>query len=66
MGLYCPALKRALRPEDVSAEVLRRMLAIAAAHTGETAERAIITVPAYFNEAQRCVLACTSRNCALG
>ena len=55
MELYCPALKRALRPEDVSAEVLRRMLAIAAAHTGETAERAIITVPAYFNDAQRCV-----------
>ena len=55
MELCCPALKRSLRPEDVSAEVLRRMLAIAAAHTGETAQRAIITVPAYFNDAQRCV-----------
>ena len=61
MELYCPALKRSLRPEDVSAEVLRHMLAIAAAHTGETAQRAIITVPAYFNDAQRCAAAFAKR-----
>ena len=57
VSLYCPALKRSLSPEEVSAAVLRRMLAVAAVHTGETAQRAIITVPAYFNDAQRCVVA---------
>jgi molecular chaperone DnaK len=40
-------------PEEVSAMVLRRMKQIAERHLGQTVDRAIITVPANFNEAQR-------------
>ncbi|HNQ91208.1 MAG TPA: Hsp70 family protein [Verrucomicrobiota bacterium] len=44
---------RALTPEDVSAEVLRKLKADAEAALGEPVTRAVITVPAYFNDAQR-------------
>ena len=40
-------------PEEVSAMVLRRMRQIAERQLGQTVDRAIITVPANFNEAQR-------------
>ncbi len=40
-------------PEEVSAMVLRRMKQIAENHLGQVVDRAIITVPANFNEAQR-------------
>ncbi len=59
-ALVCPALGgRLLRPEEVSAEVLRPLLAAAAGALGEPVRRAVITVPAYFNEAQRCAVACS-------
>lgn len=40
-------------PEEVSAMILRRMKQIAERHLGQVVDRAIITVPANFNEAQR-------------
>jgi len=40
-------------PEEVSAEVLKKLKADAEACLGETVSRAVITVPAYFNDAQR-------------
>jgi len=40
-------------PEAVSAEVLRMLKTQAEAALGEEVERAVITVPAYFNDAQR-------------
>jgi molecular chaperone DnaK len=40
-------------PEDVSAEVLKKLKADAEACLGEPVTRAVITVPAYFNDAQR-------------
>jgi molecular chaperone DnaK (HSP70) len=53
--LVCPALgARLLRPEEVSAHVVREMLAIAGRTLGAPPTRAVITVPAYFNDAQRC------------
>jgi molecular chaperone DnaK len=53
--LVCPALgTRLLRPEEVSAHVVREMLAIAGRTLGAPPTRAVITVPAYFNDAQRC------------
>jgi molecular chaperone DnaK len=44
---------RALTPEEVSAEVLRKLKRDAEAALGEAITRAVITVPAYFNDAQR-------------
>ena len=40
-------------PEEVSAEILKRLKAIAEARLGTEVTRAVITVPAYFNDAQR-------------
>lgn len=42
-----------LSPEDVSAAVLKKLKADAEAALGEKVSRAVITVPAYFNDAQR-------------
>ena len=41
------------RPEEVSAMILSKLRADAEAKTGETITEAVITVPAYFNDAQR-------------
>ena len=40
-------------PEEISAEVLKKLKCDAAAALGESVTRAVITVPAYFNDAQR-------------
>jgi molecular chaperone DnaK len=40
-------------PQQVSAFILQKMKEAAEAHLGEKVERAVITVPAYFNDAQR-------------
>jgi molecular chaperone DnaK len=40
-------------PEEVSAAILRKLKADAEAALGEAVTRAVITVPAYFNDAQR-------------
>ena len=44
---------RAVTPPEVSAHVLRALKQRAEAHFGEPVEQAVITVPAYFNDAQR-------------
>jgi molecular chaperone DnaK len=40
-------------PPEVSAMILRKLKEAAESHLGETVTRAVITVPAYFNDAQR-------------
>ena len=44
---------RRFTPEEISAEVLKKLKRDAEAALGETVTRAVITVPAYFNDAQR-------------
>src|SRR5580658_3292905 len=44
---------RAWSPEEISAEVLKKLKADAERSLGEPVTRAVITVPAYFNDAQR-------------
>ena len=44
---------RIVSPEDVSAEILRKLKRDAERALGISVDRAVITVPAYFNDAQR-------------
>jgi molecular chaperone DnaK len=48
-----PIHGRNLAPEEVSAQVLKKLKRDAEATLGESVTRAVITVPAYFNDAQR-------------
>jgi molecular chaperone DnaK len=51
--LECPSLKKDFAAEEMSAEVLRKLVDDASKHLGETVQQAVITVPAYFNDSQR-------------
>jgi molecular chaperone DnaK len=42
-----------LAPQQVSAEILRKIKEYAESYLGETVTQAVITVPAYFNDSQR-------------
>ena len=49
----CPILDKQFAPEEVSAQVLRKLAEDAGKYLGETVTQAVITVPAYFNDSQR-------------
>jgi molecular chaperone DnaK len=49
----CPVLNKQFAPEEISAQVLRKLAEDAGKYLGETVTQAVITVPAYFNDSQR-------------
>ncbi len=51
--IRCPRLKKEFAPEEVSAMILRKLAEEAERYLGEEVTGAVITVPAYFNDAQR-------------
>ncbi|MGF1488855.1 MAG: molecular chaperone DnaK [Prochloraceae cyanobacterium] len=51
--LDCPALKKQFAPEEISAQVLRKLVEDASKYLGTEVTQAVITVPAYFNDSQR-------------
>ncbi|MFO0017244.1 MAG: molecular chaperone DnaK [Synechococcaceae cyanobacterium] len=53
LKLRCPVLGKQFAPEEISAEVLRKLADDAGKYLGENVTQAVITVPAYFNDSQR-------------
>jgi molecular chaperone DnaK len=51
--LNCPSQDKQFAPEEISAQVLRKLVEDASKYLGETVTEAVITVPAYFNDSQR-------------
>jgi molecular chaperone DnaK len=51
--VVCPVTEREYAPEELVASLLRKLIDDASTYLGEPVEAAVITVPAYFNDAQR-------------
>ena len=53
INIVCPRVKKNFAPEEVSAMILRKLADDASKYLGEAVTGTVITVPAYFNDAQR-------------
>jgi len=53
LKLDCPQAGKQFAPEEISAQVLRKLADDASKYLGEPVTQAVITVPAYFNDSQR-------------
>eukprot|EP00850_Spirogloea_muscicola_P022127 SM000278S10014 [mRNA] locus=s278:128631:133279:- [translate_table: standard] len=51
--LDCPAIGKTFAAEEISAQVLRKLVDDAAKFLNDKVTKAVITVPAYFNDSQR-------------
>jgi len=51
--IECPILNRTFRPEEISAQILRKLADDAQDYLKQPVDQAVITVPAYFNDSQR-------------
>ena len=49
----CSSLNKDFSPEEISAQVLRKLVNDASKYLGQPVTQAVITVPAYFNDSQR-------------
>ena len=49
----CPATEREYAQEELVASIIRKLVDDASTYLGEPVEAAVVTVPAYFNDAQR-------------
>jgi molecular chaperone DnaK len=52
-AIYIPAIDKEVTPEEVGAAILQKLKTDADAYLGATINKAVITVPAYFNDSQR-------------
>ena len=51
--ISCSSLNKEFSPEEISAQVLRKLINDASSYLGQQVTQAVITVPAYFNDSQR-------------
>ena len=51
--INCSSLNKEFSPEEISAQVLRKLISDASTYLGQEVTQAVITVPAYFNDSQR-------------
>lgn len=51
--INCSTLNKEFSPEEISAQVLKKLVQDASTYLGEPVTQAVITVPAYFNDSQR-------------
>ena len=51
--IKCSSLNKEFSPEEISAQVLRKLINDATTYLGQEVKQAVITVPAYFNDSQR-------------
>jgi molecular chaperone DnaK len=51
--IKCTSLNKDFSPEEISAQVLRKLINDASNYLGQEVTQAVITVPAYFNDSQR-------------
>ena len=51
--IKCSSLGKDFSPEEISAQVLRKLISDASTYLGQDVTQAVITVPAYFNDSQR-------------
>ena len=51
--IKCSSLSKEFSPEEISAQVLRKLISDASSYLGQEVTQAVITVPAYFNDSQR-------------
>ncbi|PPR92922.1 hypothetical protein GOBAR_AA27747 [Gossypium barbadense] len=51
--LECPAISKQFAAEEISAQVLRKLVDDASKFLSDSVTKAVVTVPAYFNDSQR-------------
>ena len=51
--IVCSNMDKQFSPEEISSQILRKLSNDVSLYMGQTIDEAVITVPAYFNDAQR-------------